>query len=77
VVAVDVGSVGEVISNGETGFVFDECGDAFIAKVGELVHSAKEREQLGAGAKLRASREFSPERLIASHLSLFEEILGR
>jgi glycosyltransferase involved in cell wall biosynthesis len=77
VVAVDVGSVGEVISNGETGFVFDECGDDFIAKVGELVHSAQVREQLGAGAKLRASREFSPERLIASHLSLFEEILGR
>jgi glycosyltransferase involved in cell wall biosynthesis len=76
VVAVNVGSVAEVISDGETGFVFDECGDDFIVKVRELVHSAKEREQLGASAKVRASREFSPERLIASHLALFEEILG-
>ena len=77
VVAIDVGSVGEVISNSETGFVFDECGDDFIAKVRELIHSTQERERLGASAKVRASREFSPERLIASHLSLFEEILGR
>lgn len=77
VVAVDVGSVGEVISNEETGFTFTEFGDGFIAKVRELVHSAQDRERLGASAKVRASREFSPKQLIASHLSLFGEILGR
>jgi len=77
VVAVDVGSVGEVIDNGNTGYTFDRCDESFITKVRELVHSSEERERLGANAKVRASREFSPERLIASHLSLFEEILGR
>ena len=77
VVAVDVGSVGEVIDNGNTGYTFNRCDESFIAKVRELVHSSEERERLGANAKVRASREFSPELLITSHLALFEEILGR
>ena len=77
VVAVDVGSVGEVIEDGNTGYTFERCDESFIAKVRELVHSSEERERLGANAKVRASREFSPELLITSHLALFEEILGR
>lgn len=77
VVAVDVGSVGEVIENEETGYTTEEFGEDFINKVRELVHSSEERKRLGMNARVRASREFSPERLIASHLSLFEEILGR
>ena len=77
VVAIDVGSVGEVIADGETGYTLDTFDDRFIEKVRELVHSENQRNHMGASAKVRASREFSPERLIASHIKLFEEILGR
>lgn len=76
VVAVDVGSVGEVIENEETGYTTEEFGADFINKVCELVHSSEERKRLGINAKVRASREFSPEHLVASHVSLFREILG-
>lgn len=77
VVAVDVGSVGEVIENEKTGFTFESFGEAFISKVRELVHSPSERNRLGAYAKVRACREFLPELLITSHCEMFEEILGR
>lgn len=77
VVALDVGSVGEVIEHGKTGYTFDRLDESFIAKVRELVHSSDDRKHLGANAKVRASREFSPKLLITSHLVLFEEILGR
>lgn len=76
VVAVDVGSVGEVISDGETGFVFNSFGPEFIEKVRELVLSRKSREKISARAAVRASYEFSTEKMVNSHIALFKEAFG-
>ena len=75
VVGVDVGSVGEVIEDGKTGFVFAEFGEDYIRKVRELVLDTKERKRLGEFAQSRAEREFSPSALIKSHIEMFDEIL--
>ena len=77
VVAVDVGSVAEVVSDGQSGYVFDRFGAAYIQKVRELSLENLELKALGQRAKMRAKAEFSPEKLINSHLSLFDEILSR
>lgn len=76
VVAVDVGSVGEVISDGETGFVFKSFGPEYIEKVRELVLSAESREKIGARAAVRASHEFSIEKMVNTHIALFKEACG-
>lgn len=75
VVAVNVGSVAEVIADGETGYVFDEFGDEFIARVRELVLEKTEIKALSERAKNRARDEFSPQKMVNSHLALFDEIL--
>ena len=77
VVAVDVGSVAEVVADGQSGYVFDRFGAAYIQKVRELTLEILELKALGQRAKMRAKAEFSPEKLINSHLSLFDEILSR
>ena len=77
VVAVDVGSVGEVIEDGKTGFVFEEFDEDYIKKVRELVTSSETLKSLGKAARERALKEFSVEKLVNSHLALFDEILGR
>ena len=77
VVAVDVGSVSEVIDDGTTGFVFEEFGEDYIKKVRELVATPSQMEILGRAAHERAMRVFSVEKLVNSHLTLFNEILGR
>jgi glycosyltransferase involved in cell wall biosynthesis len=77
VVAVNVGSVGEVISDGKTGYLFDEFGSDYIFKVRQLVLEKAELQKLGRAAAVHANAEFSPEKLINSHMALFEEILGR
>lgn len=77
VVAVNVGSVAEVIADGETGYVFDEFGPEFIAQVRELVLEKTEIASLGKRAKNRARDEFSPQKMVNSHLALFDEILSR
>jgi glycosyltransferase involved in cell wall biosynthesis len=77
VVAMNVGSVGEVIEDGKTGFLFDEFGNDFIFKVRQLVLEKSELKKLGKAAHEHSRAEFSPEKLINSHIALFEEILGR
>jgi glycosyltransferase involved in cell wall biosynthesis len=76
-VAVNVGSVGEVIADGDTGFLFDEFGSDYIFKVRQLVLGISELIKLGRAAEERAKAQFSPQKLINSHVALFEEILGR
>ena len=75
VVAVNVGSVAEVVSDGETGYVFDEFGADFISQVRNLILEKTEIKRLGERAKNRARDEFSPQKLVNSHLALFDEIL--
>ncbi len=77
VVAVNVGSVAEVIADGETGYVFGEFGPEFISQVRELVLEKTEISSLGERAKNRARDEFSPQKMVNSHLALFDEILSR
>jgi glycosyltransferase involved in cell wall biosynthesis len=77
VVAVNVGSVGEVTADGDTGFLFDEFGSDYIFKVRQLVLENSELKKLGRAAEERAKAQFSPQKLINSHVALFEEILGR
>jgi len=77
VVAVNVGSVAEVIADRQGGFIFDSFGPEYLEKVKELVLDMARLEKLGQYARELAKVKFSPERLVNSHLALFEEILGR
>lgn len=76
VVAVDVGSVAEVIIEGKTGYVLPEFGESYIEKVRTLVHSKAERAKLGKEARTQALTNFSPKKMVNSHLKLFDEILA-
>ena len=77
VVAVDVGSVGEVIVDGQTGHLFSEFGESYIEKLRELICNPAKIEKMGSEAECWAKKEFSPEKMVNSHLALFDEILGR
>lgn len=72
VVALDVGSVAEVIENKSTGFVFDEFNEEFFESLKMLVSDSNLRTQMGNAATLRAMKEFGPERFTQEHLRLIE-----
>ena len=77
VVAVDVGSVGEVIVDGKTGYLFSEFDENYMAELRKLINDAAKIKKLGLEAEIWAKQEFSPEKLVNSHLALFDEILAR
>ena len=64
-VTTAAGGAGEVVVDGETGFVVP-CGqvDELAAALGRLVADAQLRQRLGAAGQQRARREFSRERWV-------------
>ena len=77
VVAIDVGSVGEVVLDGITGYLFSEFNQSYIERVRELISDKKKIDQMASASKKWATSQFSPEQMVKMHIELFEEILKR
>lgn len=78
VVATDVGSLGEMIVDGETGRLVP-AGDvrALRTALDELVGDAALRQRWGSAARERAVERFSIERMIDEQAALLRELAGR
>lgn len=76
VIAINVGSVGEVIKDGETGYIFDEFSNDMIQAIRNLVINESLRKSMSDKAKIWSREQFSPEKMTASHKQLFDAILG-
>ena len=75
VVATDVGSVSEVIADGETGLVTNKNPQTIIAAVNTLIADTQKRTAMGTLATSRAQSLFSVERMINAHVGLYTSIV--
>jgi glycosyltransferase involved in cell wall biosynthesis len=73
-VTTNVGSAGEVVSDGETGFVTGTDVDAIADAVRVLLERPELREKFGMAAARRAASLFSSRRLVSQTAELYEEI---
>jgi glycosyltransferase involved in cell wall biosynthesis len=76
-VAMDVGSVSQVICDKYTGYVVKDFEIEFIERLKELISNPKLRAELGKNAVTWANSEFSPEKMINSHVELFKRVLNQ
>jgi glycosyltransferase involved in cell wall biosynthesis len=78
VIATNVGSVSEVMIDGETGLLCGESSEAVIEAVRQLITDDKRISRMGQKAKTFANSRFSIEQLTSSHeqlyLSLFDNL---
>jgi len=74
-VTTNVGSAGEVVLDGVTGFVTDRVPGAIGEATGRLLADPDLRARFGELAIQRARRLFSRERLVADTSALYEEII--
>ncbi len=75
VVALDAGSVSEVIDSGKTGFVAKKFNQQYFQYLNQLLNDKKFRTKLGNAAQKSAKKEFDPGRLIQDHLKLFQKAI--
>ena len=75
VVATNVGSVSEVIADGETGLVTDKRTDSLIAALNTLIQDPGKRAAMSTLASSRAQSLFSVDRMINAHIGLYKSIV--
>jgi glycosyltransferase involved in cell wall biosynthesis len=76
VVATDVGGVSEVVEDQITGFVTATDVESLRVCLAELIQDAGLCERMGQAAKIRASELFTPEKMVAAHIGLYERLIN-
>jgi glycosyltransferase involved in cell wall biosynthesis len=71
VVATDVGSNSEVIASGQTGLIVQKNAAAIAMAISQLATDSQLRARMGAAARERALRIFSPEAMLSAHLQVY------
>lgn len=76
VVATNVGSISEIVLEGETGFLADLSATSLADSVIRLDSSKSLREKMGARAHEYTIKRYGVERLVEDHQRLYEELLS-
>lgn len=74
-VATDVGGVGEVVLDGDTGFVVPIAVTALGTACSRLLVDSDLRGRMGDMAKRHAATQFSPSTLVRRHEDIYREVL--
>jgi len=76
IVSTDVGSMGEIVSNGENGYlVAVGAADQLAQRLVELLHDDRLRERMGEEARKSVRDRFSTHRMVAGFENLFAEMI--
>ena len=71
------GALGEVVTHQKTALVAEPDGAAFAAAMQRLMDDAALRERLGGAGRREIERRFSAERMVASTIEVYEDVLRR
>ena len=74
IVALDAGAISEVISDGESGYVFNNLNRDYFEALRRLIQNEKLRRKMGEAGRIRAMKLFNPENLIRDHLEAIERL---
>jgi len=72
IVAPRVGSIADIVIDGETGFITSTQAGAMASALSALVTDEDLREELGSVGRAHAEKHFSLEKSLADHSSLYE-----
>ena len=74
-IATDVGSVSEIVLDGETGFITQVTVDDICKKLTVLVNDSMLRSTMSKKAAARGRDLFSIQQLTSSHVKVYQEVL--
>lgn len=76
VIANDAGGTGEILTNGETGFLLTkETKEEIASLIIYLLENEEKRREMGANARLHVEKNFSIDRMGSDFVKLYTEIL--
>lgn len=72
IVATDVGSISDIVKNGETGFLTTTSAGAMASALNSLAADESLRNRLGSAGKARADEYFSLARMLRDHTDIYQ-----
>ena len=75
IVATNVGSVGDIVLDGETGILVKNDSRGLIMAIDDLLLKPEKMDQFGKAGKLRAETLFSLEGMVKAHENLYSQAL--
>jgi glycosyltransferase involved in cell wall biosynthesis len=76
VIATDVGSNAEVITNNVTGFVTSKKADDIILAIKKILNNNELMASMGEAAEKRAKVQFNPEKMIDTHTEVYAKLMN-
>ena len=76
-IATNVGSVEEIVLNGETGLITQVTVDDICDKLAVLINDSMLRNTMSKKAASRARDVFSIQRMTSSHIKVYQEVLEK
>ena len=76
VVSTDVGSVSEIVADGETGRLVPRSGEGMSGAIRAVIESLGSSDAMKKASRERAERFFSVEVMVEKHEKLYRELLG-
>jgi glycosyltransferase involved in cell wall biosynthesis len=76
VVSTDVGSVSEIVADGETGKLVPRSGEGMSRAIVEVIEGLKKSDAMKVSSRERAERLFSVRTMVDAHERLYGELLG-
>ena len=73
IVATNVGSIHDIVVDGETGVLTKPNGDALAAAITGLLANSKQMHNFGSAGQARAKEFFSLSRMISDHSHLYKQ----
>ena len=73
IVATNVGSIHDIVVDGETGVLTKPNGDALAAAITGLLANSKQMHNFGSAGQARAKEFFSLSRMISDHSDLYKQ----
>lgn len=77
IISTNVGSVHDIVVDGETGFLTDTNTQSLIKAVDELISSSSKMAQFGLAGKARAESYFSLKGMIQAHEELYSQVINK
>ena len=77
IVTTDVGSVRDIVNNGENGFLLNYNVEDFATKILDIVQSKELRQSMGAKGIQITKEKFSINRMVLEHQNLYQALLEK
>lgn len=77
VVASDVGGIGEIVRNGENGYVVQNDAECFAERIKEILEDEEKMSVMGEASRAMYVKELTVDKMVSGYMNIYNQIIRR